>query len=226
VRGLLSIFLIVVLFGVVDAEPTPGPGPGLITVFLSSGTTDEQRQAIDSDVRALPGVRRVEYESRELAWARFQRQFRDAPDLIAATKMESLPESFRLTVADGACAEAYLAALEDRPGVSDVFSVPAETKHLPAAYGYVVQVAGYISDHAAIDHEVAGLLGPVVPVHESAAGAADRLARCGVPFERANLSASLRYVWRPRAGAGGTPPVRLDGMPGVVRSFIVPVQAL
>jgi cell division transport system permease protein len=97
-----------------------------VTVFLDSAVTEEQKRAIDSALRKLPSVEGVRFESRQEAYARFKEQFKDAPDLVAATKPDSLPESFRVTLrtASGYCEVARVRSL---PGVSEVTG--------PAAYG-------------------------------------------------------------------------------------------
>ncbi|GAA3189989.1 permease-like cell division protein FtsX [Dactylosporangium siamense] len=74
--------------------------PGVdVSVFLREGRTDEQTAEIDRALRASPEVYCLVFETKEVAWERFKRDFSDAPDLVAATKVDQLPESFRFRVA-------------------------------------------------------------------------------------------------------------------------------
>jgi len=72
-----------------------------VSIFLRNDVTDAQRSALAA---ALDGdktlVLKVTYESKQDAWARFKVQFKDAPDLVNATKAEQLPESFRVKLID------------------------------------------------------------------------------------------------------------------------------
>src|SRR5258706_14632174 len=63
-----------------------------VSIFLTVGVTDEQRTNLKSALESNTLVKSVEYESKAQAWERFKTQFQDAPDLVKATKQESLPE--------------------------------------------------------------------------------------------------------------------------------------
>jgi cell division transport system permease protein len=71
-----------------------------VSIFLKNDVTEAQRTQLQGDLRADSLVQNVIYESREVAWQRFKTQFRDAPDLVNATKPDSLPESFRVKLKD------------------------------------------------------------------------------------------------------------------------------
>jgi len=71
-----------------------------VSIFLKADVTEDQRNGLKSDLEKDSLVQQVIYESKEQAWDRFKTQFRDAPDLVAATKPESLPESFRVKLHD------------------------------------------------------------------------------------------------------------------------------
>jgi FtsX-like permease family protein len=83
------------------SSPAPTSVPGTqtqVSVFLNSAVTEEQKRAIESALRRLASVKEVRFESRQEAYARFKEQFKDAPDLIAATRPDSFPDSFRVTL--------------------------------------------------------------------------------------------------------------------------------
>jgi cell division protein FtsX len=92
-----------------------------VTVFLSADATEEQRRSIETALRRLPSVKDFRFESRQEAYARFEEQFKDVPDLLAHTNPETFPESYRVTLKDrsGFC---DVASLGSQPGVSDVVS--------------------------------------------------------------------------------------------------------
>src|SRR5215471_17582552 len=72
-----------------------------VAIFLKAEITDDQRNALHSQLDSDPLVKKpIKYESKPQAYAKFQEEFKDAPDLVQATKPESLPESFRVKLAN------------------------------------------------------------------------------------------------------------------------------
>jgi cell division transport system permease protein len=71
-----------------------------VSVFLAKGITGQQRQSIDGQIRELPAVERVFYESQQQAYERFKDQFRDSPDMVRNVTPSVLPESFRVKLRD------------------------------------------------------------------------------------------------------------------------------
>lgn len=71
-----------------------------VTIFLKKDVTDAQRVNLDSELDSDPLVKSHFFESRDDAYKRFKEMFRDAPDLVNATKPEALPESFRVSLKD------------------------------------------------------------------------------------------------------------------------------
>jgi cell division transport system permease protein len=84
------------------------------------GVSDAERTALLAELEATPQVDRVFYESKEQAFARFQRQFKDSPDLVANVTADALPESYRVKLHDPTQFEVVASAFRDRPGVEDV----------------------------------------------------------------------------------------------------------
>ncbi|GGM34762.1 cell division protein FtsX [Dactylosporangium sucinum] len=91
-----------------------------VSVFLKVDVTDEQRNNLKSAIESSPLVKTVEYESKKQAWERFQTQFKDAPDLVSATKEESLPESFRIKLKDPNTVEQFSEEIRSQDGISDI----------------------------------------------------------------------------------------------------------
>jgi cell division transport system permease protein len=72
-----------------------------VSIFLKDDITDAQRNALGAQLGADPLVKQpVIHETKDQAWKKFQTQFKDAPDLVAATKPDALPESYRVQLKD------------------------------------------------------------------------------------------------------------------------------
>lgn len=71
-----------------------------VSVFLAKGITTQQRQSVGDQIRELPVVERVFYESQQQAYQRFKDQFRDSPDMVRNVTASVLPESFRVKLRD------------------------------------------------------------------------------------------------------------------------------
>ena len=91
-----------------------------VSIFLKSDVTDEQRDNLKKDLNGSPLVQSVTYESQQDAFKRFQEQFKDAPDLISATKPESLPASFRVKLKDPKKVQALSDEFRSRDGISEI----------------------------------------------------------------------------------------------------------
>src|SRR6266511_3446609 len=57
-----------------------------VSIFLKNEITPEQRDSLGEDLKSNPLVKSVQYVSKEEAYKQFQVQFKDAPDLVAATR--------------------------------------------------------------------------------------------------------------------------------------------
>jgi cell division transport system permease protein len=67
-----------------------------VSIFLSDTVTDEQRSAIETELKGSPEVKSYIYESKDEAYQRFQEQFSQQPELVQNTPADALPESFRV----------------------------------------------------------------------------------------------------------------------------------
>jgi cell division transport system permease protein len=67
-----------------------------VSIFLADDVTDEQRAAIEQQLDDSAEVATYIYESKEEAYARFQQQFSQQPELVENTPEDALPESFRV----------------------------------------------------------------------------------------------------------------------------------
>lgn len=91
-----------------------------VSVFLKTDVTDDQRSNLESALKSNALVKNVEHETKEQAWERFKTQFKDAPDLVNATKQDSLPESFRIKLKDPNKVAEFSEEFQHQDGVSDI----------------------------------------------------------------------------------------------------------
>jgi cell division transport system permease protein len=91
-----------------------------VGVFLSKDATPQQRDAIQSDLNAMPEVRSVIYESKQDAYERFKILFADAPDIVQNVTPDALPESFRVKLKDTRQFEVVRDRLAGRPGIEEI----------------------------------------------------------------------------------------------------------
>jgi len=91
-----------------------------VTIFLADDVSQEQRDGLKNDLQGDPLIQKVTYESKEQAKKRFDEQFKDAPDLVDATKAESLPESFRIKLKDPEQYKALSVKYAARPGIGEI----------------------------------------------------------------------------------------------------------
>ncbi len=82
--------------------------------------TDAQRDELEADLRAMPEVDRVFYESKQEAYDHFRDQFADSPELVENVTADVLPESFRVKLDDPTQFEVVSDAFAGRPGVEEV----------------------------------------------------------------------------------------------------------
>jgi cell division transport system permease protein len=67
-----------------------------VSIFLTDDVTDEQRDAIRTELDSSSEVKNYIYETKEEAYERFQQQFSQQPELVENTPPDALPESFRV----------------------------------------------------------------------------------------------------------------------------------
>ena len=81
--------------------------------------TPAQRLEIQNDLKALPVVQTVYYESQSEAFARFQERFKDSA-IAQNVTIDQLPESFRVKLTDPTQFAVVQSAFSGRPGVDVV----------------------------------------------------------------------------------------------------------
>jgi cell division transport system permease protein len=94
-----------------DLSETPSCSSGKITI--------PQRDQIEQDLKAIPVVQNVYYESQADAFKRFQERFKDSAIAQNVTP-DQLPESFRVKLKDPTQFAVIQSAFSGRPGIDVV----------------------------------------------------------------------------------------------------------
>ena len=206
-----------------------------VNVFLDNEVTADQRAAIDQQLRGMPTVRNVTFTSKQQAYEDFKKQFKDSPGLVAATRPDSLPESFTATV-DSGFAEVIQAVLASGSGVDWVgLTLPSGTRPR-SRVGLILELRPGITadDRTAVEAAIRRLPDAKPARFESADAARTRLkARCrgeralAAALDRASPFASYRFTFTVTARSWGSSEyVALSRLPGVADMTPVPAALL
>jgi cell division transport system permease protein len=92
-----------------------------VTVFLKvSGVTDDQKTALSAAIGSDDLVQSVTFETKEQAYERFKQLYANAPDLVAQTRPDSLPESYRVKLKNPATFDEFKAKYATMAGVDTI----------------------------------------------------------------------------------------------------------
>ena len=86
----------------------------------SGPATKEDREAIQSDLEALPEVGSVEYVTAAEAWQEFQDRFSENRALTEAAQEGDIPDNFRVQLKDPNNFDSVVDTVQGRPGVDSV----------------------------------------------------------------------------------------------------------
>ncbi|MFG1805855.1 permease-like cell division protein FtsX [Streptomyces sp. NPDC049040] len=104
-----------------DAGSTPSCAKGAVT--------DDQKKQILADLKKLPIVEKVYYESAEGAYKNYQQQFKNSP-MAASITPDQMPENYRVKLKDPTKFTVIASAFQGRPGVQSVEDQRAVLKNL------------------------------------------------------------------------------------------------
>ncbi|HEX4816090.1 MAG TPA: permease-like cell division protein FtsX [Nonomuraea sp.] len=82
--------------------------------------TDTQIKALKEHIEGVAGVKEVFFENQDSAYKNFQDAFASNKALLNATKVEDMPQSFRIKVANPDNYAPVIQAIQGQPGVSQV----------------------------------------------------------------------------------------------------------
>src|SRR5882757_3170468 len=104
-----------------------------VSIFLKDDITDAQRTTLASQLGQDPLVKQpIIHETKEQAWTKFKQQFKDAPDLVAATKQDALPESYRVQLKDP---KQYNSIAQEYTGKEGIEEIVDQSKLLSKVFG-------------------------------------------------------------------------------------------
>ncbi|OLB80011.1 MAG: cell division protein FtsY [Actinobacteria bacterium 13_2_20CM_2_71_6] len=126
-----------------------------VSIFLKNDATEDQQHALSDALKSDPLVKQpVIFETKDQAYQKFKVQFKDAPDLVKATKPDSLPASFRVKLKDPKQFNLIHDAYKPKDGVDDVLD---QQRLLAKVFG-VLGAAQNMALAVAIIQGVAALL--------------------------------------------------------------------
>jgi cell division transport system permease protein len=100
-----------------------------VTIFLKTqDIKQEQKDAIQNDLKADPLVQNFDFETKEQAFERFKEIYASAPELTSLTKAESLPESYRVKLKDPNTFDAFKAKYEKYIGAEGIDTIVDQKK--------------------------------------------------------------------------------------------------
>lgn len=91
-----------------------------VSVFLSDEISDEERNALQQDLLALPEVASVRLETKQMAYENFKRLYAQDPDIVASVDSNALPASFRIQLKDPEKFTVIRDRLDGRPGIRKI----------------------------------------------------------------------------------------------------------
>ncbi|PZG50360.1 cell division protein FtsX [Spongiactinospora gelatinilytica] len=86
----------------------------------TGGVTEQERETLRQQIQAMPEVQQVYYEDAAKAYQNFKTQYGADSVLVAAVKVEDMPESFRVKVKNPESYTAVMERIKGAPGVSNV----------------------------------------------------------------------------------------------------------
>jgi len=97
-----------------------------VTIFMKTlETTPQQKDAITAVLKDDELVESFDFETKDQAYARFREIYAQVPELIAQTKPESLPESFRIKLKNPDTFDQFAAQYKTMPGVDTIIDQKA-----------------------------------------------------------------------------------------------------
>ncbi len=134
----------------VDAATDDWTGKIEVSIYLCDGLscppiTDSQQQALRDNLEANPLVDQVFFESKQEAYAAFQRQFANEPVFLDNVEEQTLPASFRVKLTDPERFDAIKTQYEKSPGVESIVDQKELLDEFLAFSGVIRWSAGIIA---------------------------------------------------------------------------------
>jgi cell division transport system permease protein len=113
-----------------------------VTIFLKTqDTTADQKAAIDAGLKDDALVQTYDFETKEEAYERFKEIYAAVPELIAQTKPESLPESYRVKLKNPDTFDAFSDKYKTMAGVDTIIDQKALVEKVFSVIGSLQTLA-------------------------------------------------------------------------------------
>ncbi|SPL93649.1 Cell division protein FtsX [[Actinomadura] parvosata subsp. kistnae] len=112
----VNVFLCTAGTSLPACAPKPGSGKKGVAA------TADQVKAIQQTIQQMPEVKDVVFEDQAAAYENFKQAFKDNKALVEATRVQDMPQSFRIRLKSDAPAWALVDKLKRQPGVAQVVS--------------------------------------------------------------------------------------------------------
>jgi cell division transport system permease protein len=109
-----------VMYQQIDTMKATFIGNVEVSIFLAKDVTDDERNAVQTALGQDPLVKSFTHETQQDAYEKFKEMAKNEPNLIAVTKAENLPESFRVKLHDPSQYSQMATTYKVMPGVDNV----------------------------------------------------------------------------------------------------------
>jgi cell division transport system permease protein len=87
---------------------------------MNPDVASTQREAIKTELQAMPEVKRITYVDQQASYEEFKQMFANSPDMVESVSAKDLPPSFRVVPRQPEFAEAIGSRFQKREGVKEV----------------------------------------------------------------------------------------------------------
>jgi cell division transport system permease protein len=91
-----------------------------VSIYLSDEISPSQLQQLQRLLADMPDVAKVDFESKEQAYAHFKELFKDQQDLVRNVSTDAIPASFRVDLKNPERFEVVRAQLAGQPGIDTI----------------------------------------------------------------------------------------------------------
>jgi len=106
------------------------------SIFMKADAAPEEINAVDSELRAMPEVKKVRFVTKQGAYDEFRKMFSNSPDMLETLNVDQMPPSFRVVPRQAQQIDVIGNRFKDRPGVRDVVYAKDTVKALLSVTRY------------------------------------------------------------------------------------------
>ncbi|GAA1681239.1 hypothetical protein GCM10009733_092410 [Nonomuraea maheshkhaliensis] len=102
------------------------------------GATPAERRALEALIGKMPEVEKYEYIDEKAAYEDFRKTYKSNKTLLDATRVEDMPQAFRLRLKPDSSWQAVLSELREQPGVAQATYLPCPADRSALQYEFGV----------------------------------------------------------------------------------------